>query len=234
MILGAELVGDEELRVVPVVVILVISFVLSVIVIAVAAIMLILQGVVDFSDLFQAIIALAVPIFDVSLLVVTLVYVVKKELFKFMGLTLNGKFIAAGLLWGLALFTINLVISYSMSQVLGEEFTGRIYEYLISYRLTRYVLIVTAILLAPIAEELYFRGLLYASLKIKIGVLGGAIVSAAIFAAAHGIPAAFIALLAIGATLAYIFEKYKSLVPAIMAHAVNNTLGIAILLILKH
>jgi len=59
-------------------------------------------------------------------------------------------------------------------------------------------------------------------------------VSAAIFAAAHGIPAAFIALLAIGATLAYIFEKYKSLVPAIMAHAVNNTLGIAILLILKH
>ncbi len=228
------MVAQEEPRVLSAVIILIASIVLSIAVVAVTALVLLLEGTASSRDIFTVIIALAIPIFDVSLLATTLPYIIRKGLVGILGLAIGANLIILGLLWGAGIFAVNLAISYIMTQFLGKYYYSGIYEYFISYPLTKYVLIASAILLAPVAEELYFRGVLYTSLKAKLGVWGGAVLSAVVFAAIHGMPAAFITLLVIGIMLAYVFEKYKSLTPAIVAHLINNSLSVVILLTSYH
>ncbi len=76
--------------------------------------------------------------------------------------------------------------------------------------------------LAPLCEEPLFRGLLYQSLRSRIGVAGGAIISAFLFAALHLDPGGLLPLFALGLVLAIVFEKTGSLVPSIIAHGLWN------------
>lgn len=91
---------------------------------------------------------------------------------------------------------------------------------------------VSVILFAPIAEEMFFRGFLYQGLRRKLPLVGAGIVSALIFGAAHVQPPFGLGLLllipaisVLGFILAFIFERRSSLVPAITAHALFNTIG---------
>lgn len=84
----------------------------------------------------------------------------------------------------------------------------------------------------PIAEEVFFRGVLYRWLRDKWGVAIGAIVSSLIFALAHGEPATIIGVFPLGIVLALVFEKSKSLWPPIIIHAANNTFAIGLLYVL--
>jgi membrane protease YdiL (CAAX protease family) len=81
------------------------------------------------------------------------------------------------------------------------------------------------VVFAPIFEELVFRGLLYAALRRRLGVAPAALISAAIFALAHGYGAVgFISVLWSGLLWAWLYERTGSLVPGILAHAANNLL----------
>jgi membrane protease YdiL (CAAX protease family) len=81
---------------------------------------------------------------------------------------------------------------------------------------------------APVAEETYFRGMLYGLLHARYGARRAAVVSAAIFAAAHVfvfrhyIVIAFPELFVLGLVLALVVERTRSLLPAIFLHALNN------------
>jgi len=78
---------------------------------------------------------------------------------------------------------------------------------------------------APVFEELAFRGLLFAILRRKFRFLPAALISASIFAIAHGYGAVgFISVLWSGLLWAWIYEKTGSLLPGILAHAMNNLL----------
>ncbi len=86
-------------------------------------------------------------------------------------------------------------------------------------------------LLAPIAEEIYFRGVLFAWLRTKIGVFAAAFLTSAFFAAVHtnymvGDGAATALALAQIGTLGFIcamlYQKSGSLLPAIFFHMTNN------------
>jgi membrane protease YdiL (CAAX protease family) len=91
------------------------------------------------------------------------------------------------------------------------------------------------ILGAPIAEELFFRGFLYRGLRRRLSVWPAAAISSAAFALVHVNPessteAAATALLApglfvVGAGLAWIYERRKSLLAPIAGHAVFNLVG---------
>jgi membrane protease YdiL (CAAX protease family) len=83
---------------------------------------------------------------------------------------------------------------------------------------------------APPVEEFFFRGFLYQSLRTRLGVLGGAVVSGLIFGAIHFKPEFLIPLASLGFLLAWLFEKTGSLWPCIAVHAINNTLAFAVLL----
>jgi hypothetical protein len=75
---------------------------------------------------------------------------------------------------------------------------------------------------APIAEEIFFRGMLYSYLRSRMHYLGAVLLSATLFALIHLIPFAWPMLLMHGIVLALVTERCKSIYPAIVLHAINN------------
>lgn len=79
------------------------------------------------------------------------------------------------------------------------------------------------VLFAPVLEEIVFRGLLYGTLRRWVGWPAAAVLSAAVFAAAHGYGVAgFGSVFASGVMWAIAYEKTRSLLPGMAAHAANN------------
>lgn len=78
--------------------------------------------------------------------------------------------------------------------------------------------------LAPLVEEVAFRGLFYGWLRTRLGVMPASLISAGGFAVLHGIPSLAPALFVIGLMLAAIYERSGSLWPAIVLHGTFNAL----------
>jgi membrane protease YdiL (CAAX protease family) len=87
------------------------------------------------------------------------------------------------------------------------------------------VAFVAFVLLAPLAEELFFRGLLFAALRGRLGPHWTPVVTGVIFGALHGEPRAFISLALLGIVLGVLYERTGSVIPGILLHAANNGLA---------
>jgi len=87
----------------------------------------------------------------------------------------------------------------------------------------------------PFVEELAFRGLLYGTLRTQTGPPLAAMASASIFAIAHGYgPTGFLSVLISGLLWAIAYERTRSLLPGILAHAANNlTVTVTYLFLLR-
>ncbi len=83
--------------------------------------------------------------------------------------------------------------------------------------------------LVPIAEEIFFRGVLHQWASTKWGAVVGSVVSALIFGLSHGLPAIIAFAFVMGLAIAFAYEKTKSLWPGILIHVINNSLKIALL-----
>lgn len=81
------------------------------------------------------------------------------------------------------------------------------------------------IIIAPIAEELLFRGLMLNQLKQKLNSKTAIIISAAIFAGFHLEFQIFIPLFIIGIILGAVQEKTGTIYAAIALHMINNSLA---------
>lgn len=85
--------------------------------------------------------------------------------------------------------------------------------------------LVSAVVLAPVFEEIVFRGLLFATLRRRLGLAASAVLSAAIFSVAHGYgTVGFVDVFWSGLLWAWAYERTGSLLPAIGAHALTNLL----------
>jgi len=84
------------------------------------------------------------------------------------------------------------------------------------------VVLVSVAVIAPLTEELLFRGFIYATLRRTMGPLAAIVSSAALFSFLHFHAAASASLFVIGFLLAYLYERTGSLVASISAHAANN------------
>lgn len=81
------------------------------------------------------------------------------------------------------------------------------------------------VVVAPVLEEIIFRGLLFGTLRRKWGVAGASVTSASVFAIAHGYGVlGFASVFWSGLLWAWAYEKTASLLPGILAHAMNNLL----------
>ena len=87
-----------------------------------------------------------------------------------------------------------------------------------------------AVLVAPICEEIFFRGFVFGGLLRGMSLWPAALISAALFGIAHVDAGSFPVLLVIGIVLAYVRWRFGSLWPGIALHACNN--AIAALLII--
>lgn len=82
--------------------------------------------------------------------------------------------------------------------------------------------------LAPISEEVFFRGLLFGGLRRRMGPYLAALISGVLFGMMHAPtgPSAVLPLIIFGIVLALIYERTGSLWPAIGLHAFNNTIAL--------
>ena len=91
------------------------------------------------------------------------------------------------------------------------------------------------VILTPVFEEIVFRGLLFATLRRRFAVGPAAVLSAAIFAVAHGYGAlGFAAVFWSGLLWAWSFERTGSLLPSMAAHAADNLMAsLSVILVLR-
>ena len=86
-------------------------------------------------------------------------------------------------------------------------------------------------LIAPVVEEIIFRGFIYAGLRRVMGMTPAMLLSAVLFASIHlSTPTGGMVVVGlIALVLAYLYERSRSVVPGIVAHFVHNTLVFALL-----
>ena len=92
---------------------------------------------------------------------------------------------------------------------------------------------VTAIVvLAPIAEEIFFRGFFFAGLRTRWSLWPAALLSGAVFGLVHAPtgPTAAIPLAGLGVGLAWLYNKTGSIYPSMLTHFLNNAIAIAVVL----
>ena len=91
------------------------------------------------------------------------------------------------------------------------------------------------VVLTPVFEEIVFRGLLFATLRRRFGLGTAAMLSAAIFAVAHGYGVlGFAAVFWSGLLWAWSYERTGSLLPSMAAHAADNLMAsLSVILVLR-
>lgn len=85
--------------------------------------------------------------------------------------------------------------------------------------------------LAPLSEELFFRGFLFAGLRARLSLWPAALVAGLVFGLVHaptGITTV-VPLAALGVGLCWLYERTGSLWPPILAHMANNSIALAVL-----
>jgi CAAX protease family protein len=85
-------------------------------------------------------------------------------------------------------------------------------------------------MVAPIAEEVFFRGFLFPVLRARAGVAWGVVITGALFSLVHAVGSpveALIVLFVLGAGLCLLYLRTGSLLPCIGLHALNNAISFA-------
>ncbi len=85
-----------------------------------------------------------------------------------------------------------------------------------------------AIIIAPVVEELIFRGLLQRLLMRLMKPFGAILIASIVFAAAHGTAVQVVVALPCGIILGYTCFRTRSLLVPIIIHALNNALAWAL------
>lgn len=91
------------------------------------------------------------------------------------------------------------------------------------------VLVLMAVIVAPLVEEIIFRGCIYRFLKSQTTMLGAQIISGMVFASLHANLLSFVPLVVVGILLAHIYEKTGNLTVAIWFHAFFNAFSLLML-----
>ena len=95
------------------------------------------------------------------------------------------------------------------------------------------VLVGVACVVAPLCEEIFFRGFLYPSIRDRFGVTGGVVASSLVFAMVHpGLPNQM-ATFVLGVAFCLVYERAGTLVAPVVAHAIFNAIQLAFVFALR-
>jgi membrane protease YdiL (CAAX protease family) len=93
---------------------------------------------------------------------------------------------------------------------------------------------VTAAIVAPLAEEVVFRGYLYPAAKRFCGPAGGIVFSSLVFAAAHGHVVALLPLFILAVILCLLYELTGSIWACMSVHFLFNAATVTIQLLARN
>lgn len=95
------------------------------------------------------------------------------------------------------------------------------------------LLVIFAVVLAPIVEEIIFRGAIYRFLKSQTNILPAQIISGTFFALMHGNLMSLLPLVVVGIVLARVYEQSGNILTAICFHSCFNGFSLFMLLMLS-
>ena len=133
------------------------------------------------------------------------------------------RFVAAAVAIGATAWYINIQL---VSQLPLPEHQGRMLAELVDRRPLGYALAMFA-LLPAVCEEILFRGVLARALGRRLPIAAAAAISAAVFAAYHVSVVQALPTFTLGFVLGLIAIRADSVVPSMIAHAINNAAAIA-------
>jgi len=142
-----------------------------------------------------------------------------------------------GVLWGLGLkalptlLTVLAMVVVAMFTPIGEVPGNNPLPSVGMVNLEWGILAFAIGIVAPIVEEIIYRGLIYPLLRQRYGVKVGIVFSSLLFGLMHGF--SFVGLFAMlaGVGFAVLYERTGSLAPCIIAHSVGNLASILLSLI---
>lgn len=88
--------------------------------------------------------------------------------------------------------------------------------------------ILLIVVMAPISEELFIRGIILRRAEKSFGLIGCMVLSTVMFAVFHMNPIQFIYVIPGGMLLGYVGVKYHSVIPCIIIHMINNGLSMIV------
>jgi membrane protease YdiL (CAAX protease family) len=134
---------------------------------------------------------------------------------------------AMALAVGLLVLVYPLIILHNMLLVwLGVETQGDSITQLYQSLGAPIPFLIAGVVLAPLAEEIFFRGFLYTGLRQRYGWVKSMLISSALFAGFHLQPVALIPTFMLGCVLAFAYQRSNSIWPGIILHFTINGLSL--------
>lgn len=153
---------------------------------------------------------------------------VRVGILKTLGLVIGSYFLYIGIT-----LIISLVSIYNNIKIPGYQIQESVLPLFGTDILGLIVAGIAIVLLAPLIEEVLFRGFLLRTLVNKIGIIWGSVVSALVFALLHVPWQSIIPIFILGLILNSVVIRSKSLWPAIGFHILNNAITFVIQILIE-
>ena len=139
-----------------------------------------------------------------------------------------GRNLLAGVLVGFLIWGIVSIVDIGIKSIWGKGSQNPYIQMLemadspISY----FVVLISIVILGPVSEEVYSRGFAYTIFKKRFGKTIGLIFSSLLFTSLHFDIRQAIQIFFASVGLTLLFERTKSLVPVVTAHAIINVCSV--------
>ena len=129
----------------------------------------------------------------------------------------------------IAAYVLVVVVGGLQNALFPADHCGQAHDVLRAYPRYHVLAVVTVTLVAPAAEETFFRGFLFGWLRGRVPHWPAIALSALVFAVAHLQPVVLIPLFLLGCVLAIVYERSGSLLPGIAIHGLFNLVGVTLI-----
>lgn len=142
--------------------------------------------------------------------------------------------IRLGLGVGLAVIAASAVLEAALGAMGIHQTQGEMFAGVKGASLSQFLgVLLAGAVIAPLGEEIFFRGYVFTAVLRRYGLAPAFLTSSVLFALAHLNLEAFVPILLIGVTFCYVYWRTGSLVPSMIAHAMNNAVALAALYVYK-
>lgn len=187
----------------------------------------------------RAVVPLAVALTHLTLIVLTLLWVRSRapdQLGRILGpVRAHSHDLLVGAAAGLGAFVLTNLMVGSIVQLVVEEAGSELpavqegLREALRHPVSGLTVAGAAVLLAPIGEELFFRGMLFQGLRRSLPLWPAIVLSGLAFGLSHLEVLAFVLLFPVGMYFAWLFHRRGSLLVPVAAHATFNLVGVALL-----
>lgn len=135
--------------------------------------------------------------------------------------------------FGIALYVASIAVNVLQIQLAGAQPQDLVVAFGVHTGLAAFVLdLANGGVVAPFAEEIFFRGLVFGGLAQRLPLAVAAAVSALLFALLHGI-GVLAPIFVLGLGLAYVYHRTGSLWASMVTHSLVNAISLTLLFLVR-